>query len=162
MPTNNFKALFNRSICYDRLGQFDRALADIDAALSVQPHHLGCLTNRSLIYEKLGQVDLALADINTVVRSGGPTVSSLVTRARLLGKLNMLNEAESDLEEAISMSPNDLNLLFSKGIFLKACERFEAAIAGFSTVIAKLRSGQETGDRLSEEDILSGNTKTIN
>lgn len=53
-PNNNFKALFNRFICYEKLGQVDLALKDCQAALTLQPDHLGCLTNRALLNEKTG------------------------------------------------------------------------------------------------------------
>ena len=57
------------------------------------------------------------------------------------------------------MQPNDLNLLFSRAIFFKACESFLPAIHAFSEIIdLLLHSDQEVEgrDTYSEENLLSG------
>ena len=64
-----------------------------------------------------------------------------------------------DLNSAIRMQPNDLNLLFSRAIFYKACESFLPAIHAFSEIIdLLLHSDQEVEgrDTYSEDNLLSG------
>ena len=64
-----------------------------------------------------------------------------------------------DLNTAIQMQPNDLNLLFSRAIFFKACESFLPAIHSFSEIIDLLLHSDkevEGRDTYSEENILSG------
>lgn len=74
-----------------------------------------------------------------------------------------LNSPTEDLNSAIRMQPNDLNLLFSRAIFFKACESFLPAVHAFSEIIdLLLHSDQEVEgrDTYSEENLLSGESRS--
>lgn len=173
-PSNgHFKSVFNRAICYDKIGQLERALKDFNTAHSLQPRHVGCLSNRGLLYEKSGQVEAALEDCdralfllsqgNAVAGGGNLSLLVTVTRARLRGKVNDVDGAVEDLRAAAQLEPRDLNVLFSRAVYLKACERLEEAVEDFTLVISFLSRSDDANRSVgmgtatySEENISSG------
>ncbi len=58
----------NRASAWDELGQADRAIADYNRALKLNPDYAQAYYNRSFAYEKKGLVRLAIADIQKAVR----------------------------------------------------------------------------------------------
>lgn len=57
-----YSALTNRGECYNRMGKFDLALDDFNAALKLEPKSGLVLLNRAEVYDKMGKRDLAVAD----------------------------------------------------------------------------------------------------
>lgn len=77
---SHFKALFNRSFCYEKLGQLEQSVVDSTAALQLQPEHAGCLVNRALTFDKMGRLEESLADFNAAIKYGAPVLPTLTTR----------------------------------------------------------------------------------
>ncbi len=53
---------YNRGVAYDEKGQYDRAIADYDMAIKLNPKHASAYNNRGIVYKKLGQSDKAMSD----------------------------------------------------------------------------------------------------
>jgi len=57
----------NRGIAYDALGNTDRAIAEFDAALRVNPGYAVAYYNRGIAYSGLGDIVRAIADFDKAV-----------------------------------------------------------------------------------------------
>ena len=61
------EAYTQRANRYAKLKQYDRALADLDAALRLKPDEVDALAGRGWIYSELGQHQRAMQDLDKVV-----------------------------------------------------------------------------------------------
>ncbi len=55
-------AYSNRGDAYRNKGQYDRAIADFDTAIELDPKHAIAYSNRGIAYKKLGEIDKAMSD----------------------------------------------------------------------------------------------------
>ena len=62
------RVFYNRGIAYAKSGQHDRAIADFDQAIRLDPDSIFALNNRGAAYARKGQYDDAIADFNEAIR----------------------------------------------------------------------------------------------
>jgi tetratricopeptide (TPR) repeat protein len=60
-------AYYNLGNAYNNKKQYDRAIAEFDKAITLNPKHANAYGNRGYAYEKLGQRDKAIADFRKVI-----------------------------------------------------------------------------------------------
>jgi lipoprotein NlpI len=61
-------AFYNRGTAYGHKGEYDKAIADYDAALRLKPDDPAAFSNRGSAYRHKGEYDKAIADSDTVIR----------------------------------------------------------------------------------------------
>ncbi len=61
-------AFTNRGAAWLKKGEFDKALADCDEAIRLNPKHAMAHTNRGATWHKKGRYDKALADLDEAIR----------------------------------------------------------------------------------------------
>jgi len=102
-------------------GQFDRAIADFDEAIRLNPS-ADAFYNRGNAYAELGQYDRAIADFDKAIRLNPKSVAAIEKRAAVIAmKSERGGEqtgASADVDEAIRLNPN----------FTSAIEMSEMAI----------------------------------
>lgn len=69
---NNQHAYFGRHQGWCHLGEFDRAIDDLDMSINLSPHYMDYLS-RGEIYARLGQYREALQDFDTAESMAGDT-----------------------------------------------------------------------------------------
>ncbi len=118
---------------YQRLKQPDRALADYDAALNIQPDAAAVLTNRAWIYMSRSRYDVALEDLNKAIALLAP---ALAARARYYRGFTFFKQkdypaAMSDLNEAVKVEPNGPDPYLTRGEVEQAQQQYDAALRDF-------------------------------
>jgi hypothetical protein len=129
----NASAYFRRAQLYTRYGHFDRALADLDKAILINPNDPEALNNRCWAYAILGQTFKALADCDEALKIKPAYGDALDSRGLTYLKQCKLDRALSDYEAAAKLNPSQPSSLFGRGI-------------------AKLRTGDRDGGN---KDILA-------
>ena len=71
----------NRGMCYENIGQHDKAISDYNKALEIDPNYAKAYDNRGTLYREIGQIEKACADWK---------------RACDLGECSRYNGAKSD------------------------------------------------------------------
>jgi tetratricopeptide (TPR) repeat protein len=116
-----------------RLTQPDRALADYESALKLQPSAPNVLANRAYIYLTRNRNDEAMADLNKAIELFPPKQAGY---ARYLRGFEYLRQkkydlAMEDLNEAIKHTPNNPDSYLARGQVEEAQEKWDAAIRDF-------------------------------
>lgn len=65
----NLMSAYNvRALCYSQMNQFDKALADFEKALAIDPQNAEILGNRAFVYQAMGNLEKAKADAKAAKR----------------------------------------------------------------------------------------------
>jgi tetratricopeptide (TPR) repeat protein len=126
-------AAYSRRGFYYAATQTDRALADYDAALKIQPDSPAVLTDRAWIYLEHDRVDAAMADANKAIEL---LPRSLSARARLYRAnaflaLNAYTKAVSDLDDAQGIDPADPHMYLTRGDIENALKHYDDALQAY-------------------------------
>jgi protein O-mannosyl-transferase len=57
----------NRGMAFSEIGKFDKAIADFDRAVAINPEYAKAYYNRGLAYDKLGELDHAISDYRKTI-----------------------------------------------------------------------------------------------
>lgn len=130
------------------IGKSERALAEFDRALALNPRYLEALIHRGLVLNELGRSDeaeecfrrAALADTGTIRGFPAPVAAQLANRhadlAQAYAEVGSLNEAVEQYRRALDLGPtfHDLRyrmarVLLEAGRALEAREELEQVVA---------------------------------
>jgi len=113
-----------RAALFVDLGQNDKALADLEAARSLDPGSGDVLRQLAALQEKRGRNDEALELIADRIASGGKEKNSYVgLQADILAESGKVEEAVKVLDDAIAASPGNPELL-NQRCWLKGTHNF--------------------------------------
>ena len=101
---NSREAIYvNRGVAYKNLGQYKRALPDLDRSLQLNPKYANAYDSRGFVYGKLGQYKRALQDINQAIRLDQTVPDIYSHRAVVREKLGDHAGAKADRRKAQSL-----------------------------------------------------------
>ena len=98
-------ALRRRGSAYLHLGEFDRALADLDGAARLDPADAGTVYNRGLARARLGDDAGALADFSEAIRLNPELARAYQARGAVHARRGDADQAEADWRRAVELDP---------------------------------------------------------
>ena len=114
---NNASAYVLRARTYATLGQTDKAVKDLDHAVSIEPDNMEVWVSRSDFYRSTGQIKSASADIRQALSLDSNNLE-LQKRAIPLflasGDLDMVREGKALLEKALESNADDIQFRLLK------------------------------------------------
>jgi tetratricopeptide (TPR) repeat protein len=124
---------YNQRGWLQRLSQPDRALADYDAALKVQPNFAAALTNRAWIYLSRNRNDDAMSDLNKAIELFPPAQAGYARYLRGFDyhRQKKYDLAMDDLNESIKHAPNNADAYLARGQVEQAEQQWDAALRDF-------------------------------
>jgi tetratricopeptide (TPR) repeat protein len=125
----------NRGVAYWRLDQFERAIADYDRCLELNPRHVDAYVNRGNSRAFLKQFDAAIRDyvVASTLDPSHPLVYTNLGNAHW-EKGDVVN-ALNLYEVAARVAPNEVLPHFQRGRLLMHLKRYEEAIADFDRIL---------------------------
>jgi len=111
------------------LGETDRAIADLGAALDSDNKNFQAYNNRACLKASEGDFDGALADANKALILSPDFAEALDTRGTVYLAKGQYQKAESDLDRAISAKPKYAEAFYHRSLVLKALGKEEASDA---------------------------------
>ena len=103
---NRALVLSNRGTIYFQIDDYDRAAADFDQSLALQPDEASRHNLRGLVYERLGHLDLAIADYTVAIGLEPGYAHAIGNRGIAQLKKGLYTEAIRDLDRVIELEPN--------------------------------------------------------
>lgn len=100
-------AHFNRGVALSRIGDEDRALADLDIALSLVPGDPHIHGMRGVVHGMKGDLDAAIADFSDSIEGDPTLVDSLTNRGKALADKGEHARAIADLDRALELQPDN-------------------------------------------------------
>src|SRR4249920_2118556 len=91
----------NRGIAYSKAGDYDRAMADFDTALGINPNHVRAYVNRGNANYARRDYDRAIADFGQAIRLEPKTVAHVMSRATVYEAKGDLARAIADYDQAL-------------------------------------------------------------
>jgi tetratricopeptide (TPR) repeat protein len=126
---------------------YDRALADFDTAIKVDPAFYGAFNSRGLVFWRQKQIDRAIPEFDAAIRLNPHDPIVFTNRADAYRDEGHYDRALQDYDAALAINPNWVNALFGRALTLqwKANSDFDAflneghfeqlAIADYSRVL---------------------------
>jgi tetratricopeptide (TPR) repeat protein len=142
-----------RGLAWQSKGDSDRALADFNAAIKLNPKDALAYNNRGMLWRERGDSDRAIADFTTAIaidpmprtdqaftRRGKTTVAKpgvniYENRALTLLEKSDFDGAIADFDQAIRRDPNAAESYNGRGAALRAKGEFDRAVDDFSYAI---------------------------
>ena len=103
-------AYVNRGIAWDNKGEYDKAIADYNLALAINPQFALAYNNRGLAWYKKGEYDKAIADFNEVERFLDPSDAANIAATYNSRGLTWYGKGEydkaiADFKQALAINP---------------------------------------------------------
>ena len=127
-PSASIRGLWQRRIHRGRAlaagKQFDKALADHDEAIKLDPQSSAAFDSRGDTRCDMKEYDRAVADYERAIRIDPKSVSSYRRRGQALLELKQYARAQADLEQAVRLDPQATRMLAGASA---TCGRFAAS-----------------------------------
>jgi len=85
--------------------ELDKALADCNAAIKLQPNQPAYLDSRALVHFRRGELPAALADYDAAIALSPRNAWSLYVRGLVEAKMGQADKAKADRDAAIAIAP---------------------------------------------------------
>ena len=153
-------AYLNRGSYYQVSGDFERALADFNAGLTVAPNHADILANSCDVLRQIGEYERSIVDCTKAIESVSEHTAAYTNRGITYSMLGKRDEALADFEKALALEPRNPkhysnlgNIYDMSGMYDVAIEQYSRAIAlrpdyyaaFFNRAKTKLRKGDLQG-----------------
>lgn len=101
------RAYYHRSIAYRIKGQYDRAIADYDSVLRLDPKNAAIFISRGNTYRAMGESDHAIADYGEAIRLDPQYANAFYNRGVTYANKGQYDRAIADFDEAIRLDPKN-------------------------------------------------------
>lgn len=132
------RALTMRSASHLRLGDREKAKADLDAAVAIQPDSVSPYIARGTFFLDVQSYDEAFANFDKAVALAPSNGNALVHRGMAHAWKNRLDSARKDLDAAEALNPGMATLLImqrARGVVAQKSSKFAEAIAAYTAAL---------------------------
>jgi tetratricopeptide (TPR) repeat protein len=135
---DDVEALLERSACYRRLGDFARAMADLEHVARLAPLERRLWLERGLTYAAMKDTARAEHELDLLLASGPSPAEAWRTRALLREETGRLKLAIADYSEALKLRP-DPELYLARGRLQEEAGELSAAARGYEVGLRALQ-----------------------
>jgi tetratricopeptide (TPR) repeat protein len=125
-----------RGLAYGRRGEYDRAIADYNVAISINPRNAFAYNNRGFAYGGKGDFDRAIADYGVAIGLDPKLELGYANRGEAYSSKGEYDHAIADYGLAISLNPKDANAYRNRGNAYYYKKEYDRAIADFDQAVA--------------------------
>jgi tetratricopeptide (TPR) repeat protein len=129
-------AYVNRGAAYQKQGRLDRAIADYEEAIALDPSSERAYISLGTAYELLGQLDRAMAAVDKAIALNPSSYEAYRNRGILFEKMMQLESAIDDFTRAIFLKPSFYEAYTNRGVIYAKIGQYDKAIADYGKAIA--------------------------
>jgi len=129
------EATYNRGNAYASIGELDRAIADYDQAIQLNPAMARAFDNRGLAYSEKDQFERAVADYDEAIRLNPNSAAAFHNRCWAQVALGHTRDALSDCNESLRIEPQDAGTLRTRGFAYLKAGAFDRAILDYDAAL---------------------------
>ena len=137
------KIYFNRGLKHQNQNEYEKAIADYNKAIELNPNYVYAYGNRGISYKNLGKYELAIADYNKAIELNPKYGNAYNNRGVSYQNLEKYELAIADYNKAIELNPKHANAYNNRGNSYKNLGKYELAIADYNKAI-ELNSNDAT------------------
>ena len=127
--------LLQRGNSYFAKQEFDAAIQDYSAVISLDSSSPAPFANRGHAYNGKGEYDRAIQDFDEAIRLNSGFANAYLGRGISNNQKGKTDEALSDFDRAIGLDPNLTNAFLFRGSVYNTQGQFERAVSDFDKVI---------------------------
>jgi tetratricopeptide (TPR) repeat protein len=116
-------------------GEVDKALADLTAAIRLEPEAFYYYVDRGLVWHRAGNYDKAIVDYNKAVQLESKSATAYIYRGCIWIRLKQTDKASNDFDEAVKLEPTNALAYRGRGAVKHARGDFNSAIAAYDHAI---------------------------
>lgn len=121
------ESLTKRALLHCRMKNYEKAIADSEQALNLDPLFAAAFSVQALAYFELGEFEKCMEACNLALNSGKSDRSALTVRGMLQTKLKNYDQALADLNLAVKYKVDTGAALLQRGLLHKEKGEFEKA-----------------------------------
>jgi tetratricopeptide (TPR) repeat protein len=130
---DNIYAICQRAAAYGRLGEVDKALADLAAAMQKRGDDPSIYIARGNFFMDRGRYDEAIADFDRAATLSPDSEWALADRALAHALKQQTDLAASDIDVAAKINPKNAVVFRARGLLAQQTGDFKAAVAAYTT-----------------------------
>jgi tetratricopeptide (TPR) repeat protein len=136
-PSNEIAAAAynNRGIAYDDKGDHDRAMADYNQAISLDPKDASHYFNRGNAYQDKDDDQHAIADYTKAIALDPKLARAYVKRGISYENADKHDEAIADLTKAIELAPKEATIYLARANAYDGKDDYDRSIADYNKAI---------------------------
>ena len=158
-PDNQYVYVNRGNIYSDSLQNYERALADYNKTIEINPQFSWPYFNRALVYRKLNRNDDALTDYQKALEIDPNYAKAYNSRAWMYCQQGKFNEALVDVDKALELKPNEANFYDTRACAYMGLKRYEDALADMDKAIKLSPEGEYYNRRGEIYRLLGDETK---
>jgi tetratricopeptide (TPR) repeat protein len=135
VPDDEADTCFKYAQIHDKNNEPDKALEQLDRALSINPDHFEALWLRALIHLDGWRIEQSVADLDRVILLSPTFAAAWSVRGDAKSRLLRLDDAVSDYSEALRLKPEEPSALSGRGLMLRLSGRGEEALADYTRLL---------------------------
>ena len=121
--------------CYNRSGQHDKAQANYEQMIALNPNDPKPYYERGSLYAQLGEHELAQADFDKVIELESDNINALISRGLLFSDMEDYDRALEDFDAVIKQNPDFSPLYCSRAQVYVKLKEYPKAMADYNRAI---------------------------
>ena len=131
-------AYLNRGLAFREIGQPERALEDINTAITLdttQSYAPMAYTDRGIVYKETGQIDRAIEDYNRAITLDPKYADAYANRGIAFNETGQFSQAVQDFDRAVALDPSQYLSYIGRGAAFREMGQANRAIEDYTQAL---------------------------
>ena len=124
-----------RGLAFDEQGDLQRAMADFDESIRLDPSRWQAVHNRGVSFARQGQYDMAIADFDRTIELNPNYANAYFNRGELHYELGKFRRAIADYNQCLRRQPRDSAAYNSRGHAYYRIGNYRSAVSDYNQSI---------------------------